>query len=158
MAVSRRLFVYRPNEVQMPDHPLRREREYLANDLHQFGFRNLAGAECVSHNTHRLRDADSVCKLHLATTCKSRRDDILSDISRHIARRAIHLRWVLAGEASAAMASDPAVCIDDNLPSGEAGIGDRAAEHEPSGRIDMIFCILVAHLGRNNRLDNVLLH
>ena len=50
-----------------------------------------------------------------------------------------------------------AVCIDDNLTPGKAGIAHRPAEDETSGGVNMVsYIFLIKKLSRQNRLDNLL--
>ena len=74
-------------------------------------------------------------------------DNVLCHISRHICAAAVNFRAVLAGKRTAAVGHKPAVGVDHQLAAGEAGIGFKAAQHKPAGRIDENLRLLVdAHI------------
>ena len=78
---------------------------------------------------------------------KTSRDDVLCCIARHICAAAVDLRAVLAGKRTAAVGCKPAVGVDHQLAAGETGIGFKAAQHKPAGRIDENLRLLVdAHI------------
>ena len=81
-------------------------------------------------------DADRVGDLDLAAIRQVGGDDVLGDVARRVGRGAVDLGRVLAGEGAAAVARHPAVGVDDDLAAGEAGVADRAADHELAGRVD----------------------
>ena len=49
--------------------------------------------------------------------------------------RPIHFGGVLARECTPTVAGESAVGVDDDLAPGEPSVPDRAADHEPSGRV-----------------------
>ena len=81
----------------------------------------IAYASCTSH---RVREP--------------RRDDVLGDPARGVARRPIDLGRILAAERAAAVATHPAVRVDDDLAAGETGVALRSADDEAAGRIDVV--------------------
>ena len=82
-----------------------------------------------------MRRADRVCHLKLAPVGQAGRDDVLRDVARHVRGRSVDLRRVLAAERAAAVRRYAAVRVDDDLAAGEPGVGLRAADLEPSGRV-----------------------
>ena len=106
-----------------------------------------------------MGDTDGVRDLDLRPVGKLGGDDVLGDPARRIGGRAVDLGRVLAGERAAAVARHAAVGVDDDLAPGEAGVADRAADHEPAGRVDEE---VLAQLGRvvellgQDRLNDVL--
>ena len=106
-----------------------------------------------------MRDADRVGDLHLAAVGQAGRDDVLGDVARGVRGRAVDLRRVLARERAAAVAGHAAVGVDDDLAAGEAGVADRAADHEAPRRVDeevLAQLLLVVEVLRQDRLDDVL--
>ncbi len=134
-----------------------RQSNVRAHDLGQAVLGDLAGAERVHQQRHRLGNADRVRDLHLAATGQTRSDDVLGDVARVVAGRAIDLRRVLAREGAAAVPAHAAVRIDDDLAPGQAGVAHRAADDEASGRVDEELGLRRHERGRQNR-PNDLLH
>jgi len=68
----------------------------------------------------------------------------------------------LPGEGTAAVTGHAPVGVDDDLAAGEAGVADRAADHELAGRVDeeglaQRFLVVEARrLGLEHRDDDVL--
>ena len=83
-----------------------------------------------------MGDADRVGDLDLAALGEAGGDDVLGDVAGRVGGRAVDLGRVLAGEGAAAVAGHAAVGVDDDLAAGEAGVADRAADHELAGRVD----------------------
>ena len=59
--------------------------------------------------------ADRVGQLHQRAISEAGRDDVLGDVARHVARRAIDLGRILARERAAAVRRRAAVGVDDDL-------------------------------------------
>ena len=76
-------------------------------------------------------------------------DDVLRDVARVVAGRAIDLRRVLAAEGAAAVTAHAAVGVDDDLAAGEAAVAVRAADDEATGRVDVELGVLVDQLLRD---------
>ena len=100
-----------------------------------------AGSTCsvpnVSTNSPTGRRlADRVRHLHLDPLREARGDGVLRDPPHRVRGRAVDLRRVLARERAAAVAGEPAVGVDDDLPAGKARVAHRAADHEAPGRVD----------------------
>ena len=119
-------------------------------------FRHLARAVRVDQHRDRLGDADGVGELHGAAIGQIGRDDVLRDVARHVARRAVDLRRILARERAAAVRGRAAVGVDDDLAAGEAGVAVRAADHEAAGRVDQDARLRVHQRRRDDLLDDVL--
>ena len=56
------------------------------------------------------------------------------------------------------MASHSAVAIDNDLPTGQAGVALRAADNEVAGGIDEKLCFGGQHLDRQNFFDHLFDH
>ena len=54
------------------------------------------------------------------------------------------------------MRGHPAIGVDDDLASGDAGVGLRSADDEFARRIDVILGVFVQQLGRDDREDDFL--
>src|SRR5207245_8742610 len=94
-----------------------------AHELRDFRVGDLAAAFGVDGYIDRLRDADRIGKLHLALPRETGGDDVLRNVARSVRGRAVDLRRILARERAAAMRGRAAVCVDDDLAAGGAGIG-----------------------------------
>ena len=101
-----------------------------------FSSRQRARVERVDQHRHRLGHADRVRELHHAALGEPGRDDVLGDVARHVAGRAVDLRRILARERAAAVRRRAAVGVDDDLAAGDAGVAVRAADDESAGRVD----------------------
>ena len=95
-----------------------------------------AGAERLDEHADRLGLADRVGDLRLAPTGQTRGHDVLRHPAHRVRGRPVDLRRVLAGERTAAVASHPAVGVDDDLAAGQTGVAHRAADDEAAGRVD----------------------
>ena len=85
------------------------------------------------------------------------RHQVLGDVARHVAGRAIDLRRILAAERAAAVTAHAAVGIHDDLAARQSRIAVRTADHKPAGRVDVVLGLLVHHVRRNDDVDDVLL-
>ena len=119
-------------------------------------FRNPARALGVDHHRDRIGHADRVRELHERALGEARRDDVLGDVARHVARRAIDLRRILARERAAAVRRRAAVGVDDDLAAGDAGVAVRPADHEASRRVDVDLRVLVHQLRGDHAVDDLL--
>src|SRR5207244_2913741 len=112
------------------------EVEVLAHELLDPVDGDGFGVERAHRDRDRMRDADRVRDVHLAPVGQTGRDDVLGDVARRVGGRAVDLRRILARESTAAVPRGTSVRVDDDLPSGQAGVAHRPAEHELSGRVD----------------------
>src|SRR5207245_6297651 len=94
------------------------EREMVAHQIRKFGFADATRPLGIYGNGNRLRDADSIGKLHLATVGETGSNDILGYVTRHIGGGAVNLRRIFSRKCAATMRSVSAVGVDDNLSSG----------------------------------------
>src|SRR5580704_19220664 len=101
--ISSRGLEDRPAQVETLDDTLRRQREVLPHQSLERRLIDLARTERIDQHADRLSHADRIGKLHLAPIRQPSRDDILRHIARHISRRTVDLRRILAAESSAAM-------------------------------------------------------
>ena len=102
----------------------------------------------------RPGDPDAVGDLDLEAVGEARRDDVLGDPAGGVCGGAVDLRRILAREGATAVASHPAVRVDDDLAAGQAGIAHRPAGDEPSGRVHVHDRVRVAQLARDRRQDD----
>ncbi len=69
---------------------------------------------------------------------------------------ALYLGVVLAREGAAAVRAPAAVGIDDDLATSQTGITMRAANHETTGRVEVVDRLVIQVLGGDDRADDVL--
>src|SRR5258706_3972091 len=103
VAVRRGLHVDRAAQIEIAQDRGRAQVEMLADERLDLRHRDLLRAERLDENRHRMRDADRVRDLDLATLGEARCDDVLRDVACGIRGRAIDLRRILAGERAAAV-------------------------------------------------------
>ena len=84
---------------------------------------------------------DRIGELHFAFRRETRCHNVLGDIPAHVGGAPVDLGRILSGESATAVASHPAVGVDDDLASGETTVALRAADDEASRRIDKILCL-----------------
>src|SRR5258708_20904473 len=122
VAVSRCLLVNRTAQIKRLDDRFRREREILAHELGDFFFGNRGGAERVHHYRDGLCNPDGISKLHFGAAGKSGGDDVLGNVARPVAGRAVYLRRILAGEGAATVTAVASGRIHNHLSAGEAPV------------------------------------
>ncbi len=109
-----------------------------------------------------MGDADRVGDLDLAALRQAGGDDVLRHVAGGVGGGAVDLGRVLAGEGAAAVAGHASVGVDDDLAAGEAGVADRAADHELAGRVDeelalqLVLVEAIGDLGPKDREDDAL--
>src|SRR6185312_5985219 len=138
VTVRRRLLVDRAEQVELADERARTAIEVLADEALDRALRDRPRAEGLHVDRDRLRHADGVGELHFATARQLGRDDVLGDVARVVAGRAIDLRRILAREGAAAVTAPAAVGVDDDLAAGEARVAHRPADDEAPGRVDEV--------------------
>src|SRR5580765_6709169 len=148
-------FVHRLAQIEGFDDALRRQLEIFADDFGNALFGDRRSAEAVDHNRNGFGYADSVSQLDFGFGGKTGGDHILGDVSRHVASRTVHLRWIFAGECAAAMTAVTAVGVHDNFATGETSVAHRSADDETAGGVDVVLGIFVEHGNRHDRLDHV---
>ena len=151
VAVAGGLLVDGTLQAQVLDDATRGEREVLA---HQFGDVILGddgGVLSADGDADRVGDADGVGKLHFGAGGETRGDDVLGDVSAHVAGAAVDLDGVLAAERAAAVGAAAAVAVDDDLPAREAGVSMRAADDELAGGVDVEDDVVIPEFLRDAR-------
>ena len=156
MAVRRGLLEDRTAELERIDDAARRHLEVLAHQVGDLRLFDLRGAERVDVDRHRIGHADCIRELHFHFVREARGDEVLGDVARHVACRAVDLRGIFSRERAAAVTSAAAVRVDDDLAAGEAGVALRSADHEAAGRVDVEDGVAIEQLGRHGRLDHLL--
>ena len=136
VAVGGGLLVDRAVQLEVLAEGARAQVEVLVDELGDLRAADLLGPERLDIHRHRVRDADRVGDLHLAAVGQAGGDHVLGHIARRVGGRAVDLARVLAAERAAAVARHAAVGVDDDLAAGQAGVADRAADHEPPRRVD----------------------
>jgi hypothetical protein len=102
----------------------------LADDLDKL-FRGLvAGAVALDEEGQRLSDTNGVRELDKAASGKLGGDERLCNPAGEVCGRAIDFAVVLAGECTTTVSTPAAVCVDDDLASGETGVTLRTTNDE----------------------------
>src|SRR5688572_652456 len=155
VAVGRRPLVDRLQQIEHLDDAVRPQVEVLVDGRDDLLLRHLVRAKGLDRYRRRLRHADRVRHLHLAALGEARRYDVLRDIARGVSGRAIDLRRVLTRERAAAVASETAVAVDDDLAARQSAVAHRPADDEPARRIDVVGRVLGEPLRRQHGLDDL---
>src|SRR5215217_7034014 len=145
MSECRGFLVNRTAKVECLNDPARCQLEVGTHEIADLVFVHEAGSEGVGVHGHRLRHANRVGQLHLAAIGEARRDDILRNVTRHVARRAVNFCRVFARKSATAMRRRTTVSVDDDLAAGNAGVAMWAADDEAPSRIDQVLGVLVGH-------------
>src|SRR5208337_2646004 len=133
MPVSRSRLINGPAQVQRLNDGFGREREMLAHERGNLFVGDGGGAEGVRHDRDGFGNADGVSQLHFSAARETRRDDIFGDIARHVRRRAVHFRRILAGKRAATVPAVTAISVHDDFAPGEARITHRPANDKAPG-------------------------
>ncbi len=107
----------RSQQLEVADHVSRLETEGITHYFHQPLRRELAGAEGIYHQAHRLCHSDAIGNLNLALVCQPGCNNVLGRVAGHVGAAPVHLGRVLAGKATATVTALAAVGIHDNLAS-----------------------------------------
>jgi len=137
-------------QLQIINHCPRREREKVTNELTDFFLTYLRCSLGINKDRYRLSDTDCVRELDFTGVGKAGSDDVLCDVTGHIACASIDFGGVFSAETAAAMTTSAAVSIDDDFPSCQAAIGVRAAIDEPACRVYVVNDFFVDELFRKN--------
>src|SRR5699024_5100491 len=137
VAVHRGQGVDRPQQVEGVDERGGAEVEDLPHGGRDPVGGDVTGAEGLDVQAHRLGDADGVGDLHLAAGGEPGGHEVLRHPAHRVGAGAVHLRGVLAGEGTAAVAGHAAVGVHDDLATGQARIALGPAEHEAAGGVDV---------------------
>lgn len=148
--------VDRTAQIQLRNDVCNREVEVLVDDVKQLLICVLGSAKCINCNRQRLRLADCIGELKLALVSQTVGNNVAADITCIVCSRTVNLGRILGREAAAANRRISAICINDNLTAGCAGVTPGTTDNEGSGRVDQILGIFINQLWINNRLDDLL--
>ena len=123
MTIGRYLLIDRAAQIQIPDNSRRAQIKVLADQLCQDLIGYLAGSVCIYMNGYRLRDTNRIGQLQLAFFREACRYDVLSRVSCRVCRAAVYLGRILTGEGAAAVTGVAAIGVDNDLATGQTGIG-----------------------------------
>ena len=112
---------------------------------------NPARAFRPHHHRHRVGHADRIRQLHQRPLRQPRRDHVLRNVARHVARRPVHLGRILARKRPAAVRRRAAVGVHDDLAARHARVAVRPAHHEPARRVHVDLRVRVHHRRRESR-------
>ena len=158
MSVGRGLAVNRPAQVERLDDFARLQLEVRPHQVRQLGRVQLRRAESVHTNADRVGHADGISELHFAALGQFGSHNVFRDVSRHVGRRAVYFRRVLAAERAAAVPAHATISVHDDFAAGQSGIAHGPADHEPSRGIDVVLGVLIQQVRRNHRLNHLLLN
>ena len=144
MSVGSSLAIDRLAQLEILLNGLRTEVEELLNLLCNLAVAHLhaTASVCVDVDVHRLSDADGVAHLHEHLVGNACRYHVLCNVTCCVCCRAVYLRGVFAREGSAAVCALAAVCVDDDLATGEASVAVRAADYELASRVDEVLDVV----------------
>src|SRR5256885_10204220 len=91
VAISGSGFVNRTAQVERLNNGLGCQCEEFADQRRDFFFRHAAGTEAFRHNGNRFGNAKSVSQLNFRLPRQARSHDVLRDVARHVASRAVYL-------------------------------------------------------------------
>ena len=155
MTVSSHLLIDGLTQLQLLDHGSGAHIEVLANDVSQLNVAQLAGAEGVHQNGHRLCHADGVGQLQLALVSQTGGNQILGDVTGVVSAGAVHLGGILTGESAAAVTGIAAVGVHDDLTAGQTGVALGAADDEAAGGVDVDLGVGGDHTLGNGLIDDL---
>src|ERR1035437_3662850 len=130
MAKRSRRPVYGPPQIERFDDPARSKLERAADQVGNLLILDRAGPERFRHYGNGISDADRIGELHFNLARDSRGYKILRYVPRHVARRAIHLRRVLARKRASTVPAVAAVGVDNNLAARQARIAHRSTHND----------------------------
>ena len=130
----------------------------LRTSFTEFRVRNPAGSLGINQYAHRVRHADSVSQLHLASLGQSCGDDILGHVPCHVSGAAIDFGGVFAAEGAAAVAGPAAVGVDDDLSPGQPAVPLRTADFESPRRVHVVGDASVQQRLRQQGINDLLDH
>src|SRR5262249_17471111 len=85
VSVSSSLLVDRSAQVERLDNSLRRELKVLAHEILDLGLRKLARSERIDEHTYWIGHSNCVRKLNFATVCQSSSNEVLRNVTSHVA-------------------------------------------------------------------------
>src|SRR5256885_6291898 len=91
VAISGSGFVNRTAQVERLNNGLGCQCEEFADQRRDFFFGNGRSAEGFGHDGDWLGDSDGVSQLHFRLSRQARSHDVLRDVARHVASRAVYL-------------------------------------------------------------------
>src|ERR1035437_1219688 len=138
MPVGSSLAIDRTPQVKRLDDALRSQLEIGAHQIGNLAFVNLRGAECIDQYANRLSYANGVGKLHFAAIGQSGGNNVLGNVARHVAGRAVNLGRVFAAECTTAVTPHATVGVHDDLTAGQSGVAHGAADYEAPRWIDVV--------------------
>ncbi|DAZ98358.1 TPA: hypothetical protein N0F65_000677 [Lagenidium giganteum] len=130
----------------------------LLNDLHEVivGEAVLHGAVRVNVDAKWVWHTNSVRKLHEGTRSEALGNDRLSDPTRGVSGRTVHLGGVLAREGTTTVGAPATIGVDDDLTASEAGITVWATNDEAARWVQVVHGLVVEVLLWDNGLNDVL--
>ena len=158
MSVRRRLQINRPAQSQRFDDGVGAKVKFAQYYVCNFAVGQLARTFGVDEYRYGGRYADCVGNLHFNLVGKSRGNQVLAHVARHICRRTVNFCGVLARKSSAAVRAPAAVGVNYNLPARKSAVALGSAYFKPSRGVNIILCPLVQKFAGNNRVDYVFLY
>ncbi len=96
MAVARRLLVNGLEKVEITDDGFWPQIKVFPNNLRNLVRWNFGSSRSVDHDGDGLSHSDGISNLDLAFFRKSRSNDVLRNMPRHVRRATVHLGWIFS--------------------------------------------------------------
>ena len=144
-------------EVQLLDDVSWSEVEVVPHDSHEVILSQvvLGAAEGVDVDGQWVGETDGVGYLDQGSLAESVGDEGLGDVSSVVGGGSVDLGGVLSGEGTTSVWAPSSVGVNDDLSTGQTGVGGWASHNELLGWVDHNLG-LVEHLGWHDLLDDLL--
>ncbi|MPN06632.1 hypothetical protein SDC9_153888 [bioreactor metagenome] len=130
--------------------------EHLTHHLFEHGvIAQFPGSIGGNVDAQRIGNPYRISHLKLAFFSQPGGNDVLGYVTTHIRGGTVHLARIFTGEGAAAVRTDSAVGIDNDLATGQPGVGMRPAEHKLAGGIDIVFDVVIKQRRRNNLVHHL---
>jgi hypothetical protein len=107
--------VDRSQQVKLCDDSFGSHIEVFVNDLEKSIIAAFASAKGVDEDTYGFCNADGVTDLNFALFGQFSCNDVFGNIASHVCTATVDFGWIFATEATAAMASDAAVSVNNDF-------------------------------------------
>src|SRR5262245_55536361 len=155
MAITGGLLINRLSQIQRFNDTARRQLKVGADELRNLILIDFTRTECIHAYRYRICDSDCIRELDFYAVRQARRNNVLGDMTGHVACGAIYLRRIFAGERTTSVAAHSSVAVDDDLPSRQTAVSLWSADDKSACRIDVVLRLRIQQLRRQSRFDHV---